>query len=47
MYQASQKDSQDASNGAEVKTDTTESTGVNSKEKEVEDADFEVVEDAK
>ena len=47
MYQASQKDSQDASNGAEVKTDTTESTGVNSKEEEVEDADFEVVEDAK
>ena len=48
MYQAAQQEAQTPSNGADVNSDKTDSKGNNAKkEGEVEDADFEVVEDAK
>jgi len=47
MYQAAQQEAQAASNGADVNTNANESSEGTAKEGEVEDADFEVVEDEK
>ena len=47
MHQAAQQEAQTASNGSEVKTDSTDPPSGNGKKEEVEDADFEVVEDEK
>ena len=45
MYQAAQQEAQTPPNGADGNTDTNESSKGSSKEGEVEDADFEVVEE--
>jgi len=47
MYQEAQKEAQTATDGAEVNTESSESNSKGAKEEEVEDADFEVVEDEK
>ena len=47
MYQAAQKEAQVTPNGAEVNTDTPGSSESDAKEGEVQDADFEVVDDEK
>ena len=47
MYQAAQQKTQTSPNDADVNTDANESSESSAKEGEVEDADFEVVEDEK
>jgi hypothetical protein len=45
MYQAAQQGAQTPPNGADANTDTNESSEDSTKEGEVEDVDFEVVEE--
>ena len=45
MYQAAQQEAQAATNGADVNTDSSDSPSKAASEEEVEDADFEVVDE--
>ena len=47
MYQAAQKEAETPPNGADANADVNESSEGGTKEDDVEDADFEVVEEEK